>query len=139
MQQKWYQVTLLLMRSLILILKYKSYHFWILYKLGCWKMYNPIFLGCFGTQENVKKKCASYWLKPQYSPFQIWYFHYIFVNNFSNLSSRIEILLFLDSTKAGLLKNVQNQFSRCFGSRGMSKTKVGTFFLKRPVCFIDFA
>ena len=91
------------------------------------KNVQPLFLGCFGTQENVKKKCASYWLKPQYSPFQIWFFHYIFVNNFSNLSSRIEILLFLDSTKAGLLKNVQNQFSRCFGSRELSKTKV--FFL----------
>ena len=38
------------------------------------------------------------------------------------------ILLFLDSAKVGLLKNVHNQFSRCFGSREMSKTKVGTFF-----------
>ena len=27
-----------------------------------------------------------------------------------------------------LCKNVQNQFSRCFGSREMSKTKAGTFW-----------
>ena len=38
------------------------------------------------------------------------------------------ILSFLDSAKAGLLKNVQNYFLRCFRSREISKTKVGTFF-----------
>ena len=38
------------------------------------------------------------------------------------------ILLFFDLAKAGLLKNVQNYFIRCFRSREMSKTKVGTFF-----------
>ena len=84
------------------------------------KNVHPHFLGCFRSWENVKKKFASYWLKPQYSPFPIWYSHYIFANNFSNFSPRIETLLLLDCTNAGLLKNVQNQFSRCFGSREMS-------------------
>ena len=58
----------------------------------------------------------------------MWDSPYSFVNNFSNLNPRIRILIFLDSAKVGLLKNVHNQFSRCFGSREMSKTKVGTFF-----------
>ena len=38
------------------------------------------------------------------------------------------ILLFLNSTKAGLLKNIQKHLSRFFGSREIRKTKVGTFF-----------
>ena len=32
----------------------------------------------------------------------------------------------MESAKTRLLKNVQNQFSRCFGSREMSKTEAGT-------------
>ena len=60
--------------------------------------------------------------------YQIWYSQYIFVNSFSDFHPRIKILLFLDSAKAGLLKNVQNHFLRCFRSQEMSKSKVGTFF-----------
>ena len=37
-------------------------------------------------------------------------------------------MLSFNSTKGGLLKNIQKHLSRCFGSREMSKTKVGTFF-----------
>ena len=55
----------------------------------------------------------------QYSPFQI---------QRSNFNPRMKILLFLDSGKAGLLENVQNHFSKYFGSREISKTKEGTFF-----------
>ena len=33
---------------------------------------------------------------------------YIFVNNISNFNPRIKILLFLDSAKSVMLKNVQN-------------------------------
>ena len=61
-----------------------------------------------------------------------WYSHCIFVINFSNFNPAIRILSFLDSAKAGMLKNVQNYFLRCLRSREMSKTKVGTFF-KHPV------
>ena len=92
------------------------------------KNIQPHFLGCFGTQENVKKKCASYWLKPQYSPFQIWYSDNIFVNNSSNYNPGIRKLLFLYSAKARLFKNVQNHNLRCYRGREISKTKVGTFF-----------
>ena len=66
--------------------------------------------------------------EPENSPFQIWYSDYIFVNSFYNVNPRIKILLFLDSAKGGLLKNVQNHFLRCFRSQEMSKSKVGTFF-----------
>ena len=37
------------------------------------------------------------------------------------------MLLFLDSAKTELLKNVQNNFLRCFRSQEMNKTKVGTW------------
>ena len=67
--------------------------------------------------------------------FQIGHSHYIFVDNFSNFNPRIGILLFLDSAKAGRLKNVQNQFLRCFRIREISKTKVGPFFLTHPVAW----
>ena len=73
------------------------------------------------------KSESSNWLKPQYSPFQMWYSHNLFVNSYSNFDPRIKIWSFLDSARTGLLKNVQNQFSRCFGSWEISKTKVGTF------------
>ena len=66
------------------------------------------------------------------SSFQIWHSHYIFVNSFYNVNPRIKILLFLDSAKGGLLKNVQYQVIRCFRSQKISKTKMGTFF-KQPV------
>ena len=42
-------------------------------------------------------------------------------------------MLSFNSIKAGLLKNVQKHLSRCFGSREMSKTKAGSFFLKHFV------
>ena len=53
-------------------------------------------------------------------------------SNLSNFNPKKDLLLFLDSAKTGLLKNVQKHFLRCFRSREMSKTKVGTFF-KHPV------
>ena len=55
------------------------------------------------------------------------HFHYGILTTFFSMTFPI-LILFLDSAKAGLLKNVQKHLSRCFGSREMSKTKVGTFF-----------
>ena len=86
-------------------------------------------LGCLGSWENVKTKACSKLFSTSKKTFQIWHYHYIFIISFSNFNPRIKILLTLDSAKAGLLKNVQNHILRCFGSREIEETKVGTFFL----------
>ena len=67
----------------------------------------------------------------------IWCSHYIFVENFSDFKHRINVLPFLDSAKVGVLKNVQIQFSRCFGSQEMSKTKADTFSVLVDSCSLD--
>ena len=54
-QQKWYQFTLLLMHSPILILEYTSYHSLILHKLGCWKQYKTFFKGFFKPRKCKNK------------------------------------------------------------------------------------
>ena len=41
----------------------------------------------FEAEKWVKQKCVTNWLKPHYSPFQIWGYQYIFVNSFSILLS----------------------------------------------------
>ena len=51
-----------------------------------------------------------------------------FVYESANFNPRIKVLLFLDSAQVGLLKNVQNHFSRRLGSREIAKTQVHTFF-----------
>ena len=51
-----------------------------------------------------------------------------FVYESANFNPRIKVLLFLDSAQVGLLKNVQNHFSRRLGSRKIAKTQVHTFF-----------
>ena len=51
-----------------------------------------------------------------------------FVYESANFSRRIKVLLVLDSAQGGLLKNVQNPFSRRLGSRKIAKTQVHTFF-----------
>ena len=51
-----------------------------------------------------------------------------FVYESANFNPRIKVLLFLDSAQVGLLKNVQNHFSRHLGSRKIAKTQVHTFF-----------
>ena len=51
-----------------------------------------------------------------------------FVYESANSNSRIKALLFLDSAQIGLLKNVQNHFSRRLGSQEIAKTQVHTFF-----------
>jgi len=51
-----------------------------------------------------------------------------FVYKSANFNPRITVLLFLDSAQVGLLKNVQNHFSRRLGSRKIAKTQVHTFF-----------
>ena len=51
-----------------------------------------------------------------------------FVYESANFNPRIKVLLFLDSAQVELLKNVQNHFSRCIGSREIAKTQVHTFF-----------
>ena len=51
-----------------------------------------------------------------------------FVYKSANFNPRITVLLFLDSAQVGLLKNVQNHFSRHLGSREIAKTQVHTFF-----------
>ena len=66
---------------------------------------------------------------PSELKFQVWYSHYVFVNRFSNYNPRMKILLFMDSAKTGLLKNVQKHVSRCFKRQEMSKAKSCTFFL----------
>ena len=123
----WYKVTLLYINPPILILEWKYCFFYILLDVGWRKLYKTIFKGVLEAEKLKKQKCASNWLKPHYSPFQIWCPHYIFVSNFSNSNPRIKILLFLNSIKAGLLKNVQKHLSICFRSREKSKSKVGTF------------
>ena len=50
-----------------------------------------------------------------------------FVFESANFNPRIKVTLFLDSAQVGLLKNVQNHFSRCIGSREIAKTQVHTF------------
>ena len=83
---------------------------------GVLKNVQNLFLRCLGSRENVKQKYTSNQSRPQYSPFQIWSSHHIFVNNFRNFNPRIRILLFLDSAKTGLLKNIQNHSLRWFTS-----------------------
>ena len=51
-----------------------------------------------------------------------------FVCKSANFNPRIKVLLFLDSAQQGLLKNVQNHFSRRLGSRETAKTQVHSFF-----------
>ena len=51
-----------------------------------------------------------------------------FVYESANFNPRIKLPLFLDSAQVGLLKNVQNHFSRHLGSREIVKTQVHTFF-----------
>ena len=51
-----------------------------------------------------------------------------FIYESANFNLRIKVLLFLDSAQVGLLKNVQNQFSRRLGSREIAKSQVHTFF-----------
>ena len=45
-----------------------------------------------------------------------------FVYESANFNPRIKVLLFLDSTQGGLLKNVQNHCSRHLGNRDIAKT-----------------
>ena len=49
-----------------------------------------------------------------------------FVYESANFNPRIKVPLFLDSAQVGLLKNVQNHFSRRLESRKIAK--VHTFF-----------
>ena len=49
-----------------------------------------------------------------------------FVYESANFNPRIKVLLFLDSAQGGLLKNIQNHFSRHLGSQEIAKTS--TFF-----------
>ena len=51
-----------------------------------------------------------------------------FVYESANFNPRIKVPLFMDSAQVGLLKNVQNHFSRRLGSREITKTQVHTFF-----------
>ena len=53
-----------------------------------------------------------------------------FVYESANFNPRIKVLLFLDSAQVGLLKNVQNQFSRRLGSQEIAKTQVHIFKLR---------
>ena len=46
-----------------------------------------------------------------------------FVNAFANFNPRIHILSVLDCAQAGVLKNVQNLFLMCLGSRENVKQK----------------
>ena len=50
-----------------------------------------------------------------------------FVYKSTNLNPWIKVL-FLDSAQRGLLKNVQNHFSRHLGSQEIAKTQMHTFF-----------
>ena len=79
-----YKVTLLYINPPILILEWKYYFFHILLGLGWRKLYKTIFQGVLEDEKLKKQKCASNWLKPHNSPFQIWCPRYAFVNNFSN-------------------------------------------------------
>ena len=51
-----------------------------------------------------------------------------FVYESAIFNPSIKAPLFFNSAQAGLLKNVQNHFSRRFGSRETAKTQVHTFF-----------
>ena len=50
-----------------------------------------------------------------------------FVYESANFNPRIKVPLFLDSAQVGLLKNVQNHFSRRVGSQEIVKAEVHTF------------
>ena len=83
---------------------------------------------CHGSRETGEKKVSIKLNETSLFTILNMVFLLHFVINFFNFIHRINMLLFLDSAKAGLLKNVQNQFSRCIESREFSKTKAGTFF-----------
>ena len=51
-----------------------------------------------------------------------------FVYESANFNPRIKVPQYFDSAQVGLLKNVQNHFSRRLGSRKIAKTQVHTFF-----------
>ena len=51
-----------------------------------------------------------------------------FVYESANFNPRIKVLLFLDSAQVGLLKNVQNHFSRRLSSQEIAKKQVHAFF-----------
>ena len=51
-----------------------------------------------------------------------------FVYESANVNPKIKVPLFWDSAQVGLLKNVQNHFSRRLGSQKIAKTQVHTFF-----------
>ena len=89
----------------------------ILLRLDYWKLYETICQGVKKAEKLEKQKCTSNWLKPHYSPFQIWCSHNIFVKHFSNFNPMIKILLILDSTKAGTLKTEQKQFLWCLSKQ----------------------
>ena len=56
-----------------------------------------------------------------------------FIYQYANFNPRIKVLLFLDSAQGGLLKNVQNHFSRHLGSQEMAETQKKHLSLKHPV------
>ena len=51
-----------------------------------------------------------------------------FVYESAHFNPWIKLILFLDSAQGGLLRNVQNHFSRHLGSQDIAKTQVHTFF-----------
>ena len=50
-----------------------------------------------------------------------------FVYKYANLHAIIKVLLFLDSAQGGLLKYVQNHYSRPLRRQEIAKTQVHTF------------
>ena len=85
-------------------------YFWTLFKLDYWKLRKTILQSVLEAKKLEKQNCTSHQLKLHYLPFKIWCSHYFFVHNISNFNHGINILIFLDSAKAGMLKNVQNHF-----------------------------
>ena len=96
-------------------------------------------LRCLGSWETGKTQVLIKFVENSigYSSFQIWCCNYVFVNNISNSNPRIKILLFLDSAKAGLLKNVKNHILTCFGGQEIEEEKKWVLFFKHPVLYCD--
>ena len=57
--KKLYQETVFRLLHQFLSWNKEYCHFWILHKLGCWKMYKNTFLGILEAEKSQKPKCSS--------------------------------------------------------------------------------
>ena len=128
-----YKVNLLYIIPPILILEYKYCYFLILLRLDCWELYKTICQGVMEAKKLETQKCASIWMKPHYSPFQIWCSHYIFVNNFFQFYSRNKYTAIFGFCKGWAVEKCTEAVLKMFWKPRNEQNKSRYFFLKHPV------